>query len=74
MEDLLMKIDFNYSTKESKEKVYPWLGIYTGPNTTIVLFTSPGKGIRLNDTVCYYEKWAEVYYKPYEGKITLEND
>lgn len=67
----------NNPTVEPKE--YPWLGIYVGSSTYIVLFTKPNTGTYLGGTaghkVGYWsDNWTEELYKPFKGTITYEQE
>jgi hypothetical protein len=60
---------------------YPWIGISTNSNGLVVLFHEEGKGVVINvgtGSSCWElgtnaDDWAMRTFKPYTGKITLEN-
>lgn len=73
-----MKVTTQENNKEQETK-YPYIGI--GKSKVIVLFYEDNKGICLDkgDSSVYYigyysTYWETSYFKPYNVKITLEND
>lgn len=71
-----MKVEVIKEEKKTERK-YPYLG--EAKSGIVVLFLEPKVGIVLRTNSTYYTgeyrcDWHEDFFKPLEGKITLQND
>ena len=72
-----MKSTVTTNNTQVFERTYPYLGIHKGSTQMIILFTSKGYGVIVNNHPLGMGHksniWLESEFELFNGKVTLEN-